>query len=319
MTSGQGGAGGFDTCEGVENVAEFIPVSMFLQVDKSLSMLTDDKWGKSKSAFLKFFDDPLAQKSLNVALRFWPDGGCDFGTCDATACAVPEVPLGAVSDSQHVTLLKATFENKSPFGLTPMSAALAGATQWAVARQAQVGSKEKVVVVLMTDGEPTACGTNVEHIAAIADSAYQAQQILSFVVGLDGSSVSQLDTIAKGGHTEKAFLIGKGDVQADLLAALQKIQGSVLKCAFEMPVSSDPNKVVDPKLVNVSYDPSMGDKVTLTQESGLAACGESEGSWYYDTPAMPGAILLCPKTCEKVQADLAGKLAIVLGCATQLK
>ncbi len=318
-TGGQGGAGGFEACEGIENVAELIPVSVFLQIDKSLSMLNDDKWSKSQSAFLTFFDDPLAQKGLNIALRFWPDAGCDFGTCDANACAVPEVALGALSNPQHVALLKTTFQNETPLGVTPMSAALAGATQWAVARQLQVGSKEKVVVIFITDGEPTACDTNIDNIAAIAEGAYQSQQILTYVVGLAGSNVMQLDTIANGGHTDKAFLIGNGNVQADLLAALQKIQASVLKCAFEMPTSNDPNQIIDPKLVNVTYDPSVGEKVTLTQVSDLASCGESTGSWYYDVPAKPEAILLCPKTCETAQADLAGKLAIVLGCETLLK
>ena len=34
------------------------------------------------------------------------------------------------------------------------------------------------------------------------------------------------------GHTDKGFLIGNGNAEADLLAALKKIQDSVVACTY---------------------------------------------------------------------------------------
>ncbi|MBM4358273.1 MAG: hypothetical protein FJ096_09195, partial [Deltaproteobacteria bacterium] len=80
-TTSGGGGNGFEECQGIENEATKIPVSMFLQIDKSGSMQDSNKWGNAKGAFIQFFKDPAAQQGLNVAMRFWPDGNCQPVTC----------------------------------------------------------------------------------------------------------------------------------------------------------------------------------------------------------------------------------------------
>ncbi len=316
---GTTGAGGdFQQCEGIENEATKIPVSMFLQVDKSGSMNENNKWNNAKSAFVQFFNDPAAQQGLNVALRFWPDAGCEPNSCNVNACATPQVPLGPLSAASQVQSLTNLFNSKSPGGLTPMSAALAGATAWAVDEQTKSESASKVVVVLVTDGEPTACDVNINHIAAIAEGAFQKKEILTFAVGLQGSQESQMNTIAKGGHTGQGFFIGNGNAQAELLAALKKIQNSVVACTYAMPESSDPNQTIDPTQVNIAYDAGDGTKpVTISQVADPSQCGANAQAWYYDDPKAPAAILLCPSTCASVQANEKAKIKILLGCATQ--
>jgi len=315
-----GGGNGFEECQGIENEATLIPVSMFLQIDKSGSMAQNGKWSNARSAFLAFFNDPAAQVGLNVAMRFWPDNGCDPFSCNINACAQPEVPLGPLSDANHVQQLTQSFNAKQPNGLTPMWAALGGATKWAMEQQTLGEGKEKVVVVLLTDGEPTACDLNINNIAQLADDAFKKQQILTFAVGLEGSNPNQMNVIAKGGHTDKAFFIGNGTAQADLLAALKKIQESVLSCSYAMPESPDPNQSIDPTQVNIDFTPGDGSpKVTLDQVGDASKCGSNGTEWYYDDPSSPQAILLCPETCTKVQSDDKAKIKVVLGCATQAK
>jgi hypothetical protein len=321
-TNGSSGTGGdgFEQCQAIENAATKIPVSMFIQIDKSGSMGENNKWGNAKNAFTKFVNDPKAQDGLNVALRFWPDAGCDNATCSTAKCAQPQVPLGPLSDPNQVQQLVSLFNSKSPAGLTPMSAALAGATQWAVSQQTMAEKKEKVVVILMTDGEPTACDTNIAHIAKFASDAYAQKEILTFAVGFVGSKQSDMDAIANAGHTGKGFYIGNGNAEADLLAALKKIQDSVVSCAYAMPESPDPNQSIDPKLVNINYQPGDGSKsVSFSQVANESACGSDTASWYYDDPDHPAAILLCPKTCDLVQTDQNAKIKVVLGCATKAK
>jgi hypothetical protein len=75
--------------------------------------------------------------------------------------------------------------------------------------------------------------------------------------------------------------------------------------------------VIDPTLVNVSYTPGGGAAETLGQVGGASSCGAS-GGWYYDDPAHPATINLCPSTCTMVQSDPGAKMSIVLGCATSV-
>jgi uncharacterized protein YegL len=317
---GEGGeGGGFEECAGVAEEATFIPVSMFIAVDKSGSMNNDNKWTNVKAAFVSFFTDPGAD-GLNVALRFWPDSGCEDPYCDINGCSQPQVQLGSLADPNHEQALINTFNSKGPGGMTPMSAALGGACQWAVAHQGQNEGAEKVVVILVTDGAPTACDTNINNIAQHAANAFTAAEILTFAVGLEGSNEAQMNIIAQAGQTAPAFFIGNGNAQAELLAALQAIQQTVVACSFAMPESDDPNNPVDPNQVNITFTPGGGgEPVLISQVASAADCTQANGGWYYDDPGNPSAIFLCESTCNAVQSDQEGKIEIVVGCATQVQ
>jgi hypothetical protein len=312
-SSGSGSSGGLEGCATSSEGATQIPVNMFVTVDKSGSMKDNQKWDNAKAAFLAFFQDPDAA-SLRVALRFWPDSGCDGNTCDVDVCASPAVDVGPLSDAGHVQALVDQFNAHSPGGNTPMSAALGGATKWASSYVGQVESSEKAVVVLVTDGEPNGCDNDVGHIAQEAKDAYDAAGVQTFAVGLAGSNQATMDQIAQGGSTGQGFFIGNGNAKADLIAALKKIQASSVACVYAMP-KAEAGKVIDPKLINVNYTPGAGPEQTLGQVPDAGACG-AKGGWFYDDPSKPSIIKLCPTTCDTVQGDPGAKMAIVLGCAT---
>lgn len=310
-----GSGGGFEECAATEEEATFIPVNMFIAVDKSGSMDNDNKWSNAKSAFNAFFTDPEAD-GLNVALRFWPDQGCEPDSCSTEVCSQPQVPLGSLAESTHEQALISTFNSKSPDGLTPMSAALAGATSWALDQQTANEGKEKTVVILLTDGEPTACDENINNIAQHAANAFNQGEILTFAVGLKGSNEGDMNIVAQAGGTQTGFFIGNGNTEQELIAALKAIQESAVACTFAMPESSDPDSPVDPNKVNVKYTPGDGGEDTnLPQVTNADACG-AEGGWYYDDPDDPAIIQLCDSTCNAVQSDEAAKISIVLGCST---
>jgi hypothetical protein len=313
-TGGSGG-GGIDACAASGQDATQIPVDMFVMVDKSGSMKDNNKWPNAKAAFEAFFQDPAAA-SLKVALRFFPDAGCDGLACDVNVCSQPAVDIGALSDPAHVQALVASLDAHSPGGGTPMSAALGGAEKWATDYTGKVMGTEKVVVVLVTDGEPNGCDDNVDHIAKEAADAYAAAGVLTFAVGLAGSNQATMDKIAQAGKSMQGFFIGNGNAEADLVAALKKIQQSSVGCTYAMP-KPDQGQTVDPTLVNVTYTPGGGQAQTLDQVPNAAACGAS-GGWYYDDPSKPATINLCPSTCQTVQADTGAKMQILLGCKTQV-
>ena len=316
--SGTGGSGNVQECAGIENEAQFVGANAYIAVDRSGSMASDNKWPNTVTAFNTFFASPDAD-SLDVALRFWPEGSCNESTCDVNGCAQPNVPLGSLGDPAHEQALINAFNSMGPGGLTPMSAALTGAIQWATA-QTQMGGEgsEPNVVIFLTDGIPTACDTNMGNIIQIAANAYNQLGILTFAVGLQGSNEADMHALAQAGGTNQAFIIGNGNAAQDLLDALKAIQQTVLACSFAMPESTDPNMPVDPNQVNITYTPGGGQPQTIPQVASAADCG-AEGGWYYDDPQNPTTLHLCPATCEMVQADENGALKVVLGCATEVQ
>ncbi len=314
---GGGQPGGFEACAEASEEAKLLPINMFIAIDKSGSMDNNGKWTSARAAFSAFFTDPSAD-TLNVALRFWPQGNCSPASCSAAACSQPQVPLGSLADPAQEQALINLFSSTSPGGLTPMSAALAGATQWAVNQYNATDGVEKTVVVFLTDGAPTACNQNIDAISQYAADAYAQAEVLTFAVGLQGSNEAQLNKIAQAGNTNAGFFIGNGNAQGELLAALKAIQETSVACAFAMPTGDDPSKPVDPTKVNMTYtSASQPDAVTIPQVADEAACSGGDG-WYYDDPDAPALLQLCEATCDAVRGDDTVELSILLGCDTRV-
>lgn len=302
-------------CAKDSHEAELAPLTMFITFDKSGSMGQNNKWTNATAALKAFFQDPGAA-DLEVALRFFPEGSCDGAACDIAACATPNVPVGALTadsapmDAQEGALVTA-INGQAPSGGTPMSAALEGALQFSTTYLA-AHTDHKVVVILVTDGEPNGCEENIDAISNIAQTG-ALEGVVTYTVGLEGSNEAQLQQIATAGGGS-SFFIGNGNAQADLLAALQAIRGEQLACELDIPTPAMGE--FNPMLVNVTYAPGGGGpEQTFGNVANAAACGPS-GGWYYDDPANPQKIELCPTTCTTVQADASGKLSVVLGCDT---
>ena len=319
-------AGGFDTCASATVRGDRIPVQMYIMFDKSQSMLLDQKWAGSSAAMTAFFQDEDSA-GLSIALRFFPDddpvAGCDDPVCDINACASPLVPLGQLNEfdagnDPHQVALVSAVQSKSPSGQTPTFAALSGAEQWAVANAVD---GVKTAVVLVTDGEPNGCPPeDTASIAQLASDARTAAGVLTYAIGMDGANVNQLDEIATAGGTGQAFVVGGNTIHADLIAAFESIGTAPIECSFPVPDAMSAGQDVDTERVNLTYDLGDGeDPTTIPQVADMAACG-GEAGWYYDDPANPTTIHLCPATCTLVQGGPPGaSLDVVLGCATVVK
>ncbi|MEM9696133.1 MAG: vWA domain-containing protein [Myxococcota bacterium] len=306
------GLHGDDTCGELVYTPERQPLSIFFAVDKSTSMRDGGKWVDTRLAFLSFMSDRDAD-DINMALRFWPDEGCDE-SCNSQRCAEPQVEMGSLGDPDHEADLIDMFNAKQPSGLTPMEAALEGAERFALDYAAQVGSDEKVAVVFLTDGEPTVCSQDVDEIADYAEEAYARAGVLTFAVGLEGSNPAQVDKIAAAGATDAAyFLGGAGNTRQALLEALQSIRSTAVECTFSIPEGTA-GRPTDPRLVNVRVTDGSGERSFLANVGERDACGEAAG-WYYDNPENPMVIELCPASCESLKRGLL-ELDIAVGCET---
>jgi hypothetical protein len=314
---------------------------------QSLDCPTLSRWDLTSVALTQFVQSPEAA-DINIALRFFPDDnpapGCNgyaamgggFGmvpepvpgeNCDVAACAVPLVDLApllveaAPADAHEAALVAAITaatppgpEIPNPNPGTPTYAALGGAEQWATAHQL-AHPESQTVVVLITDGEPYGCDTDTASIAGLASDANANAGVLTYIVGLTGASEPQLNQLAMAGGTGEAYFVSDGNTAtADLLAALIAIKGQALACDFPVPAQTADGKEIDPKLVNVNYQSGEGGPVTeLGIVDSLDACGTSLG-WYYDNPAAPTRIFLCPSACQTITSDGMARLQVLAGC-----
>ncbi len=331
LNLGAGGGSGGSTSQGVGGGcatasadAKLLPLSMYITIDQSGSMGTPSdpnnfnsptRFAVVQMAFAQFFSDPAAA-DLKVAMRFWPYGMCDDNLCDSKFCEPPEVNIGPLSDPKQVMDLTNALNAHGPTNGTPTYTALEGATKWAANYAFQMGKSEKVVVLLVTDGEPTSCNTDINAIANLADVAYQGAGVLTFAIGIDGSNQATMDQIAMAGQTKQAFMIKAGGMAAqDLLKALKAIQGAAVACTFKIP-DPPPGEQLDPGKVNVQYTPSGGMPQTIGQVPDFSSCGP-KGGWYYDNAKNPTTINLCPVSCTAIQNDNGAKIAVIFGCSTQ--
>jgi phosphotransferase system HPr-like phosphotransfer protein len=310
-------SGDFDTCATASDAAKLVPVNMYILFDKSGSM-AGPKWTQTTAAVQAFFSDP-ASAGLRVALRFFPDGGCD-ASCNVSACSMPKVALGELTELSaptdiHEQALFDAFENVTPSGGTPLSAALSGGYLWAEG-VLQVHPSEKAVVVLVTDGEPEDCETDESNIASTAASAFTEKGIITFAIGLEGSSTSLMTALALKGGSGEAIFVDTDGAQEQLSAALGAIRESTVACEYIFPDKVDGDDV-DPALVNMLYTPGgASEPITIGQVADEAACNPQVGGWYYDDPVKPKRIILCTSTCGAIRSDTAGKIDILFGCSS---
>jgi len=295
-------------------------VNMFLAIDRSGSMDTDlgngdTRWTATIKALKRFVQDP-ASANLAVALRFWPDNspvsGCNDSSCSTNACKAPLVPVGlltlqsAPADTQEQLLLNA-LNSKSASGTTPMSAALAGATQWAIEYKA-AHPQEEAIVVFATDGEPNGCNENTNTISNYAGNAFTTSGIKTYAIGIQDANPTLMNLIASKGGTNTGFFIAPGaNVEYELLAALIQAKGNTVACDFVVPDGG----VYDPSAAKITITNTAGMSTLLNNVGSLAQCGTG---WYYDNPAAPTQIKLCPTTCTSVLNDSGTKVGVDLGC-----
>ena len=314
------------------------PLDMYFLVDTSGSMNEQvqggSKWQVVSQALVSFLKDP-ANADVGVGLGYFPNNApatCTAGQPDClcinliitTLCFPQSGGSCTVADyaSPSVTLSlppehAAAITNiglRKPGGGTPTRPALEGAIQYA-STWAQ-SSHRKTVVVLATDGDPTGCTQNSpQDTAAIAAAALAGPAaIQTFVMGV-GRSLSSLNLVAQSGGTGQAILVDTGgDVGQAITDALKQIRGQALPCAYDIPARSSQG-VVDPHKVNVraaAKGASQTAVVPMTQNGDPSKCG-AMGGWYYDNPAAPTVIQLCPSTCQGL---MGGHVEVEFGCQT---
>jgi hypothetical protein len=333
-----GGAGQPSTCSAESREGQRVPVDMYFLVDSSSSMADlvrgGTRWTAVSTALVEFLRDPT-NEDLGVALGYLPYVSAAAATCvmgdPLCLCLLGIcVPLSdtlascEVADYSKPTIPFSLPPDVAPLvndllahplnGGTPTRPALEGALKY-LSSWAAAHPERKPVMVLATDGEPFGCtGNTPQDVANVAATALAASvPIQTFVIGV-GRSLDSLHLVARAGGTSQAFLVEDDNAGAAFAEALARIRGVAVPCDFLIPTQGDQGKV-DPEEVNVKYRPIGATEAVLvakTHDGAVTSCG-ADGGWYYDDPAAPTTIKLCPTTCSSLGG---GSIQVEFGCKT---
>lgn len=315
FSSGGASSGGINGCAGNEVSGKTQPVHLVMALDISGSMCfelsgngttcgnANSRWQLTLNALSTFFKSPTG-KDVSVSVIPWsdPSNNCTgLGGFDQPI-SPKDVPLPDTSDS-----IATSIRALQPKGATPTKAAIEGAVRHANTLKGQLTDGGRVVIALVTDGEPT-CGTSADAKAA-AQAAKQAGFPV-YVIGISDNAVS-VDSVAEGGGTTKAFLV-KNNVADEMNAALRDIKGAALSCATKLP-DAPAGQALDLKQINVSLTVKGAQRVVPQSQD----CSNPAGWRYVPDASRPTGIELCSSVCSEVTANLTdSKINIVLGCAT---
>jgi hypothetical protein len=327
--------------------SEPTPLDLYVMLDQSTSMDDASKWGSVRAAFETFVKSP-GTAGIGIGIQYFPLAAADSAGCASkcTTCACvmncgcsgcqctnnvcscliagsscnaadyarPDVEIAPLPGAAQAIV--ASLAAHSPNGGTPSRPALDGAIQHARAF-AQGHAGHKVVVVLATDGEPNDCASTVDNVAQLASTgAAGMPSVLTFVIGV-GGNLAALDAVAAAGGTKKAFLVDTGaTASAEFAAALDAIRQASISCEYAIPSVSG---AIDYGKVNVQYTPAGGSPTIVGQVKSAATCDATRGGWYYDNPAHPTKIEVCPASCRAMNngsLGVGGEVDVVFGCDT---
>ncbi len=306
------------TCAKSSAAAALDPLDILIALDKSASMLADNKWGAVTSA-IKGFVSNRNLTSLSVGLGYFPAPRI----CAVDAYEQPEVPITELP--QGASSIVTSLSIQEPTGGTPMAPALRGALNHAQA-WSRTHADHTVVVVLATDGVPDAkCGSgtstptsDVDEVVAIAASGVNGTpRVPVFVIGV-GDTLSALNRIAVGGGTDSAYLLDTSkDVQKSFTEALAQVRKRSLSCLYGIPRASGGE--IDFTKVNVQFRSETTGAVETWPAVAKADACKGTRSWYYDSPTSPTKVVLCPDACAAVSDDETAGVEVIFGCATVLR
>lgn len=315
-------------CDCIEQDLVGEPPNMYFVLDRSGSMLTDDKWTKIKVVVANVVR--ALGRRINVGVTVYPavSSGCATGA-EVLSLRRGDAPQANDEDGP-TTLALIQAMNVGAGGGTPTSATLVE-----VAKKLK-SAKGKTFVVLATDGAPNCtstpctaakCSLNVEsmfgctplganccvgdNVQACVDDdgtnaavkALKDQDVSTFVIGVPGVSpyADLLDRLAQTGGTarpQKPFYYPVDTAsEADFTAAMKKVAAQILAtCTFVLSAVSNPDEI------NVYLDD------VLTPKSD-ADGWKVEGN----TVTLTGA------TCRRALAGDVLDVRVVSGCPTVIK
>ena len=335
-SSGFGGDGGVllpgcgakadgSSCDCVDAPLFTDPPNIYFVLDRSGSMLEDDKWGSVRTTVVALARGLGPRARFGAAMYPWTTDACTPGR-EVMKTRLGDAPSATGADGP-TTVALAQVTNVAPKGGTPTAATLQALLPGIKALPG------KTFVILATDGAPNcnprascgvvacvpyiegACPSSVNcceppqgdgencldgQATVSAATAYASAGIPLYVVGIPGSApyTAVLDEVAGAGGTALAGSSPKYyrvDDKSQILSALQKVAAKIVAtCTFDL---TEPP--ADPNAVNVYFDQVV---VPKDPANGWSIEGKR--------------VTLLGAACERVlSGDVLG-VRIIAGCPT---
>lgn len=296
--------------------AEKVPLAMLVLVDRSGSM-QGEKWDGATRA-LRSFADRAEVVGMKMGVQFFPPLVAG-DQCSGSLYKTLAVPIAPLPDNV-IPIQQKLLATSANGGATPMRSGLEGAIG-AMRDFLDASPLHEGVVILVTDGDPTTCGL-VSAVASVAAGGAKpppgTRAVRTFAVGMEGATFGNLDQIASaGGGFPTAFDVGAGAVaQQGLVDALESVRTSALGCEYILPLPPPEKGVLDLDSVAIELTPGLNDpKQTMRRVADRGACGVTTGGYFYDDPAAPKRVILCPASCDAVRgAPATARIELAFGC-----
>ncbi|WP_437767881.1 vWA domain-containing protein [Sorangium sp. So ce281] len=328
--SSGGSTGAGEACATQSSQAGFQQVYLVFAFDVSASMTASDvewrrkdlKWDPVVAATKQFFVDP-ASTGFQASLAFFPSSAQTTQACQAADYSTPDVPMTPLPSpafGEAIDVIEPEISERLSWRTsTPTAFAVEGTVAFIEAQRQQ--NPGKYAIVLVTDGYPEGCrqGNTLADVVSNVEAALSSN-ISTFVIGVDSPqgqgappSLTNLHEIAAAGGTGEASMLNTGDpaqTTAAFKAAIEKIRGAAVSCTIPIPPPPD-GRSFDKQKVNVTYTSATTNMpTTLSYDQACSVAG----TWRYDDPANPTAIVLCDDTCAVVQADVEVSLGVDFTC-----
>jgi hypothetical protein len=335
-----GGAGAdglpFEKCAAVTETAQntFQPVDIVFTIDNSNSLLDEIE---ATRANMNKFSQLVGQSGLNyhIVLVSCLPGDCDnpksHGICI-------DAPLGKAGGCTGPV-----YDDNNPPNYLHVSERVPSrkVLEWTINTYPQwksmirPGSARHVVIVSDDTDEWTATQFNDALLQADpAFKGYQFHGIFAFKSKEDACAIATTEPCCTyaapggGGVPYQDLVTLTGGVAADLCLqqfdpvfakiATNVIKSAKLSCAWTIP-PPPADKTLDPKLINVQFVDSGGTATLIKRVDSAADCSKTqEHAWYYDDPAKPTQVLVCPQTCSWIQGQTQAEIRIAFGCKTEI-
>jgi hypothetical protein len=262
-------------------------LDMILLVDQSLDQ-NSGGWETTVMGVAQFILDP-GSAGISTGLMLFPHAGQE-ATCDPTEYEVLDVSIAPLpGNAAAITnAFTATYQMQPGGYQAELQGTLSIATAWQDAHPTH-----KVVVVLIAYGDPDYCDQSFDDLGALSAAALNYNGVRTYVIGVPGSDITDLDKIAAAGGTKVAY-------NNDITTALAQIRiDALVACEWPFPPPTS-NQQLDPDKVNLQFTPMPNAMPQmLPRAMDLAGCKGGSG-WYYDNNTMPTKIILCPLSCATV-------------------
>lgn len=310
-----------ETCADVQIDSEEVFLDIFMQLDRSGSMTqpfgdndsdgycdigdpnNGSRWCNAINAIYGFFSDPT---TVGTGLSYGEFRGSG-STCSAVDMDLPFGIIESGDTNGHLAELVDRLNDNNPNDGTPTLRAINTLIE-ATSEHNSTGTR-RTIAILITDGNPQSCNiTDVDDLAELLNDHFDETGIPTYIIGMDGASVNNLETLAVGSgaepHTDYCdgshstcsyYTVGNGDPEA-FIAALDSIRGSVLGCEYVVPASQVGLSDLD--TLDVQFTPeSTASAIGLTRVASEVACADDD-EYFVDTSGVDPIVKLCPATCD---------------------